>query len=1193
MASFILRLYDYMKAHRIGCVLVFVVLSGLLVFQLTRLDYKEDISDFLPLDSRNQDAMSIYQSISGSNQLFALFECRDSSNLDPDMVVETVNGFVETLEKSDTTHLVRNVTAQIDIEHMSDIVDFTYQNIPFFLDENDYQRFDSLLSIPDYYETQLRQDKEMLMFPGSSLLTDNLGRDPLNLFSPVVSLLQRSSSDLNYELYDGYIFSPDMKKAIVIISSPFGSSETEMNSQLVGLLQSCADSAMVAAEDVDIHITGGPAIAVGNAQQIKKDSGISVSLAVIIILLLLLFAFRNVRNLLLIAISIGWGWLFGLGGLALFHSDVSIIVLGISSVILGIAVNYPLHLIAHLYHCTDMRTALREIVAPLIVGNITTVGAFLCLYPLHSIALKDLGLFSSLLLIGTIIFVLLFLPHLAKAHRPVNNPLLEKLSSVQLENRPLLIAAVIVITLVLGYFSTRTVFDTNMSHINYMTDQQKKDMGYFQNMMTKTSDNQIVYVVSSGQSMDEALDHSLSIQPYLQNLKAKGDILDYSGCSRFMVSKAEQKKRLQLWDDFVAHHGDDIITNLKKYSKAEGFADDSFEDFYSMMRSDYSCQEPGYFDILKNAMFVSNLSVDTVKQVFNVVDVLTVSPLKADKVKEKLQASDIGSFHFDVQGLNSAIANALSDNFNYICWACGIIVFLFLWFSLGSMELALLSFLPMAVSWVWILGIMGLLHINFNIVNVILATFIFGQGDDYTIFMTEGASYEYAYRKKMLTSYKSAIILSALIMFVGIGSLIVAKHPALHSLAEVTIVGMFSVVLMAYIFPPLIFKKLVKRKDSFRIRPLSIKPFFLKIWTVCIYCVLLAALLVVGCFLFVFTKASSRKKERYGNWVRRAIRYYFNHIPGVKYELRNESDQRFEVPSVIAYNERSKYATAILVSLVPRLVVDSNYDCSLRFVERKILGWMDFMVLKNMNDVESLKAYRDQNYCFAVPINDMGDTKSWDLQQCGQVCQIAELLEIDVVPVVMHGIMDAMAMNSYQIYPGIITVDVCEKVDVSSATTVDGASFFHGYFTKLYEKLVAEAECADYFVGLVLDRYKYKGVEVMNAVRRNLSKYKNYAQWIDTPVPQQPIFIADTGLGEFAMLFSLVHKDHDVTLLINDDDKATLAKYSLSDVAGNVKVIASFDDSRSLSDKAQTVYLIQPDELLVEYFSRFNPIIIQ
>jgi predicted RND superfamily exporter protein len=81
--------------------------------------------------------------------------------------------------------------------------------------------------------------------------------------------------------------------------------------------------------------------------------------------------------------------------------------------------------------------------------------------------------------------------------------------------------------------------------------------------------------------------------------------------------------------------------------------------------------------------------------------------------------------------------------------------------------------------------------------------------------MTEGCQYEYAHRKKMLASYKGSIIISALIMFIGIGSLITARHPALHSLAEVTIVGMFSVVLMAFVIPPVVFHWFVRFRKAF------------------------------------------------------------------------------------------------------------------------------------------------------------------------------------------------------------------------------------------------------------------------------------------------------------------------------------------------------------------------------------------
>ena len=101
---------------------------------------------------------------------------------------------------------------------------------------------------------------------------------------------------------------------------------------------------------------------------------------------------------------------------------------------------------------------------------------------------------------------------------------------------------------------------------------------------------------------------------------------------------------------------------------------------------------------------------------------------------------------------------------------------------------------------------MQMFGLQFNIVNVILATFIFGQGDDYTIFVVEGLLYEHRTGKPMVAQYTQSIILSALIMLVGIGVLIFAAHPALHSLGAVTLIGMTAVVVMALTVPPVLFR---------------------------------------------------------------------------------------------------------------------------------------------------------------------------------------------------------------------------------------------------------------------------------------------------------------------------------------------------------------------------------------------------
>lgn len=820
MTEFFLKIYDYMSAHRRGCAFSLIVLTLLLLVSISQLRYKEDIADFLPMDSNHQNALKVYQDIAGANKIFAIFQYRDSTKVNPDEMTEGIDRFVSNLTEADTAHSIQNLMAQVDMERMTELTDFVYSHIPYFLTEADYLRMDSLLSLPGYMNHQLEQDKQMLMFPVGGILSDNIQRDPLNLFTPVVQKLQRSDTHMNYEIYNGYIFSPDMQKAIVMMDSPFGASETENNARLTAMLKHCADKAVANSHHLEIHILGGPVIAVGNAQQIKSDSILSVLISVTLILALLFFSFRNIRNLLLIVVSIGWGWLFAMGGLSLFHDKVSVIVIGISSVILGIAVNYPLHFIAHLSHTPNKKKALREIVMPLLVGNITTVGAFLALVPLQSVALRDLGLFSSLLLIGTILFVLLYLPHAAKVTEQPRLAFLDKLSNLTLESKPIFVAIIVVLTLVFGYFSLQTRFDSNMSHINYMTEEQKADMAYFSKMMTQETGNQKVYAVSSASSLDAALDKSSQLQASLQKMVQSHLVEDNASCHQFVVSQKEQAHRLQLWETFVAKYQEMFRTELRKSMQQQGFASDSFDDFYALIHQKYPQRQTAFFAPLMKSVFASNLSVDSVAGKYNVINVLTVKDKDVKVVENQLESQDC--YGFDVMSMNSAIANHLSDDFNYIGFACGFIVFFFLWLSMGSIELAILSFIPMAVSWLWILGIMAIFNIQFNIVNIILATFIFGQGDDYTIFMTEGSMYEYAYRRKMLASYKHSIIISALIMFIGIGTLIVARHPALHSLAEVTIAGMFSVVLMAYIFPPLIFKFLVMKKGQYRKRPLSV-----------------------------------------------------------------------------------------------------------------------------------------------------------------------------------------------------------------------------------------------------------------------------------------------------------------------------------------------------------------------------------
>ena len=812
---------------------LFVVITMVLLALAWQLSYKEDIQDFLPFGKTDRQRMAVYQDISGMNRLFVIFTAPCPLPPAPcplppaEQTTEAIRNFVQIVEESDTAGWCRDMQWTFDIDNLSETMDFIYQNIPLFLSADDYRRMDSLLAVPSFMDEKLADDLNTLMLPSAGILSRNISSDPLGLFLSPLEELQQSQHLLRFEMYDGYVFTPDMSRAIVMLSSPFGSSETDMNARLVALLNGAIEKTLsnspLKGEDslplregrggsIKAHVAGGPQIAVGNAHQIVRDSILAVTLATVLILLLLLYAFRSLRDILLIALSVGWGWLFALAGMALVHDSVSMIVIGISSVIIGIAVNYPLHLIAHTGHQPDVRQALREITKPLLVGNITTVGAFLALVPLKSIALRDLGLFASLLLVGTILFVLLWLPLMVKVKRQKDEKvkevegLLSRLASVQIERKKWVVALVAVLTLFFGYHSLSVEFDTDLANINYMTDEQKADMSYFGKLLggDSSADEVKLYLLSSAPNFDEALKSSESHQAVIDSLTNAGRIVHHSGVGRFLPSSQKQAERIGLWNDWVQRHPN-LLSDLDAAAQRQGFAAEAFTDFKDIISSRYTTHSFDYFLPLTSGVLAGNVSQAGTQGDSTIVDVLTVGREDAAQVRKHLPDA------FDIASLHSSVADALSADFNYIGWVCSAIVFLFLWLSFRRIELAVISFIPMAVSWIWILGIMALLGIKFNIVNIILATFIFGQGDDYTIFMTEGCISEYKHGHPVLVPYKRSIILSALIMFIGIGTLITSRHPALHSLAEVTIIGMSSVVLMAYMIPPLLFRWMMKR----------------------------------------------------------------------------------------------------------------------------------------------------------------------------------------------------------------------------------------------------------------------------------------------------------------------------------------------------------------------------------------------
>ena len=670
----LLHIYDWLSAHRpwLWSALT-MVLIPLIVLALT-LRYNEDIMDFLPVSDEDREALAEFQSKQSAAQIVLIVEGGDEELRN--QVLDTIAELIPQLE-TDPSELINEFYAQM----------------PAMIPDSVYDRFDSLFT-PEAIRAALERDKRILSTPGTSFVATAIQSDPLNL----LPILNSQFSILN------------SNRSFAFITSPYGSTETQKNAALIDSLNSQLSTLnsqfSTLNSQFSTRLIGAPVIAVENARRIKLDSLICIGLSLVIIIALLLYAFPRRKDILLILLAVSFGWLFGMAALRIFTPTVSAMVLGIGSVLIGIAVNYPLHLLVHQRYTTSVRQTLQEVLSPLVVGNITTVGAFLALLPLKATAMQHLGIFAAAMLIGTILFCIFVLPHLMSAQptplREIKLPLHNNSQFSILFSQ----FSIIVITIGFGLFlllnnSSFVIFNSNPSSINYMTPQQRADIAFFD---------------SIANPMQQVSNHTDRVE-------------------RWMA----------YWQ---THDPEAVIATIENEAAQVGFRSGVFAPFYQMIR--------------------------------------TWKPAK--------------SFDF------SRLTQGLSDNFDYIGIACSLIVFLFLWLSFRNIKLALIAFTPMALSWIWIIAIMQICGWQFNIVNIILATFIYGQGDDYTIFIVEGLLYEKRTGKSILPQYRQSILLSALIMMISIGILVFAVHPAMHSLGVVTLIGMAVVLLMAVTIPPLLFR---------------------------------------------------------------------------------------------------------------------------------------------------------------------------------------------------------------------------------------------------------------------------------------------------------------------------------------------------------------------------------------------------
>ena len=820
MTGLFIRLYHYFRDHKAVYWLSMVALFVLLGFFATRIHLEEDIDKLMP-SSKNEDGTTklAFANLRIKDKTFLLFEGKSTEE-----IVETCDAFVDTLLQRDSAlHTVGDVFYSLPEDLIPDGIGYMQDHLPAYVDTSVYNRIDTMLT-REHFVRQMEQNREDLQGEFGEMYPELIQLDPIGLRNVLAEQMAPllSAGGGNYQTIDGHFFVPDSTVCVAFITPAFSATNTGQGSAMFEMLNEEIAEFAKTHPNVDISYHGTPASGFYNSTQIKHDLTTTITGALILVLVFLFICFRNWDTIPLLLLPVAFGTLFGLAMMYFIKGQFSLLALGIGGVVLGVAMSYVLHVLTQYKYVSDPEQVLRDEVKPVMLGCITTIGSFAGLIFIKTDLLRDFGLFAAFAILGTTVFSLTYLPQLLRAeNNKVNRKafaLIDRLNTCPLDrNKPLLCVIGLVTVIAVGfYFYGGTRFDADMHNLGYLEERTEHSEQLLRDK-TYTGDKQ-KYFASQGKTMEEAIANFSRLDKKLDSLQQLGLVKSFTHTSQIFVPLNIQQQRIDAWKQYWTPERLSTARSLIASTAPQaGLRPEAFETFFEAATTDY---EP---DALYEAGLIPDGYQSTLMEQSYNGDYLCFTSVRCanDSVRSSESdyiricdavAADPDLLVLDTYYYTTDTLIQMSEDFNVLQWLSMLFVLIVLFISLHyDWRLTLLGFAPILLSWLIVLGAMVIFDVRFNLINIIISTFIFGIGVDYSIFVINGLSSNDS-QSRLLNYHKTAIFFSAVILIVTVSSMLIAVHPAIRSVGFSTLIGLLSAVILSYVVQPAIYRKIVKRK---------------------------------------------------------------------------------------------------------------------------------------------------------------------------------------------------------------------------------------------------------------------------------------------------------------------------------------------------------------------------------------------
>ena len=828
MTEFCIKIYRFFRNHRAVFWVSMIALYAFFGYFASKIYLEEDINKLMP-SSKNEDGTTklAFANLRIKDKTFLLFEGKNGASVEH--IAEVCDAFIDSLESRnaamDSTHqVIGNIFYRLPDDLMLDVIDYMSAHLPAYIDTSVYTRLEAMLTYP-HMKLQMKANHDDLLSPVGSMFPELIQMDPVGLRGLLMEQMKPFTEGAagSYKTLNGHFFVQDSTVCVAFITPMYSATNTGQGSTLFRILNDQIEQFSASAPDVKISYHGTPASGFYNSWRIKSDLKGTIIGSLVLVLIFISICFRNYNTIPLLLLPVVFGTLFGLAAMYFIKGHFSLLALGIGAVVLGVALSYVLHIITHYKYISDPEQVLRDQVKPVCLGCLTTIGSFMGLIFIRTELLQDFGLFAAFAIVGTTFFSLVFLPQFLNPRKNKLNhrafAIIDRINAYPFDRKkPLLFTILTAAVVCIGfYIAGGTQFDADMHSLGY----KAESTSYSENLLrskTHTGDKQ-KYFASSGATMEEAIENFEIMAAKLDSLQSIGLVKSYTHTNQIFVPLHVQQERIDAWKNFWTGERLQLVHDLiNKTAPEAGLIPDAFSPFFEFATADYepdalyeaSIIPEGYQSTLMEQSYNDEYLCFTSVRCKN--DSIHSKESDYNRICEAIVSSPnllvLDTYYYTTDTLIQ-----LNDDFNVLQWVSMLFVLIVLFFSFHfNIKHTLLGFMPILSSWLIVLGAMVIFDVRFNLINIIISTFIFGIGVDYSIFVMNGLIGGKE-NSRLLGYHKTAIFFSAFILIVTVSSMLFAEHPAIKSVGFSTLVGMISAVVISYVVQPAIFRMINKNKE--------------------------------------------------------------------------------------------------------------------------------------------------------------------------------------------------------------------------------------------------------------------------------------------------------------------------------------------------------------------------------------------